>query len=133
MKSDGFARERPAVAKAFQSEDRAAVISRLALAGKDRLCREALRLFVSIYGSEAGNLALQYRATGGLFVGGGIAPKILPALAEGGFLEAFRSKPPLEDFLSRVPVRVVKEPRLGLYGAAAAAYRLSISEGRSSS
>ena len=118
--------ENPAVLSSFQSEDPSAVISRFALAGTDRLCVEAIRLFIAIYGSEAGNLALQYRATGGVFIGGGIAPKILPAFREGGFLEAFRRKPPLEALLARVPVRVVLEPELGLLGAAVAAYRIAI-------
>jgi glucokinase len=127
------ARESPEVRRSFQSEDRSAVISRFALAGADRLCADALALFIAIYGSEAGNLALQYRATGGVFIGGGIAPKILPAFREGGFLEAFRGKPPLDELLSRVPVRVVLEPELGLFGAAAAAYRMTIETRRPSS
>jgi len=126
LKHDGFARERSSVLRAFASEDRAAVISRFGLARRDPLCREALRLFVSIYGSEAGNLALQYRATGGLYIAGGIAPKILPALTGAVFLGSFRAKPPMEALLARVPVRVVREPRLGLFGAAAAAYRMAI-------
>jgi glucokinase len=119
-------RDAPAVARVFSKEDRAAVISRFALSGRDRLCREALEMFVSIYGSEAGNLAIQYRATGGVYLAGGIAAKILPALRSGLFEASFRSKPPLETLLSRIPVRVVLEPGLGLMGAAAAAYRMVI-------
>jgi glucokinase len=130
FKSDGFAPESPAVARAFLREDRAAVISRFGLARRDRLCREALSLFVSIYGSEAGNLALQYRATGGVFIAGGIAPKILPAMRDNTFLEAFGSKPPLEELLSRIPVHVVLDPRLPLFGAASAAYRISMDRTR---
>jgi glucokinase len=127
LKRDGFAREAPAVAAELESgADPAAVISRLGLGGRDRLARAALDLFVSIYGSEAGNLALQYRATGGVYVGGGIAPKILPALRRPGFLKAFRAKPPMEELLARVPIRVVLDPRLALYGAAAAAYSTAI-------
>jgi glucokinase len=126
LKSDRKARDTPAVARAFESEDRAAVISGFALSGRDRLCRDALSLFVSIYGSEAGNLALQYRATGGVYLAGGIAGKILPALKEKAFRESFRSKPPLEGMLAKIPVRVVREPRLGLIGAAEAAYRMAI-------
>jgi len=127
LKSEGAAPEMPAVCAAFEREkDRAAVISRLGLDGSDRLCREALTFFVSLYGSEAGNAALQYRATGGVYVAGGIAPKILPALEKGEFLESFRSKPPLTELLERIPVRVVLEPRLGLFGAAARAYRMAI-------
>jgi glucokinase len=102
------------------ADDRAAVISGLGLAHRDRLCRSALDRFVEIYGSETGNLALQYRATGGVYVAGGIAPKILPALKSGRFLKAFRDKAPMKDLLAGVPVRVVLDPQLGLYGAAAA-------------
>ena len=102
------------------------MIGRLGLAGSDRLSAEALGLFVEIYGSEAGNIALQYRATGGVYVGGGIATRILPALLTGAFRKAFLDKPPLEDLLARIPLKVVKDRRLGLFGAAAAAYRTSI-------
>lgn len=123
-------RDAPAVARAFAEGDRAAAISRFALSGDDPLCREALEMFVSIYGSEAGNLALQYRATGGVFLAGGIAAKILPALRSGPFLASFRRKPPLEDLLSRIPVRVIREPGLGLIGAAADAYRMAIETSR---
>ncbi len=133
VKSERFAPESARVAAAFQTGDRASVISRFGMARRDRLCREAVRLFVSIYGSEAGNLALQYRATGGLFVAGGIAPKILPALRDPVFLASFSSKPPMEDLLAGIPVRVVLEPRLPLYGAAAAAYRIAMETTRPSS
>lgn len=127
LQTEGHARETPSVsAELRKSADRAAVISRHGLSGKDRLCRAALNLFVSIYGSEAGNLALQYRAAGGIYIGGGIAPKILPALRGPRFLRAFRDKPPMEELLARIPVRVVLDSRLGLYGAAAAASRTEI-------
>jgi len=132
LKEEGAAPEGPAAVAAFADEDRAAVISRLALEGADRLCQAALRRFVSIYGSEAGNLALQYRATGGVYVAGGIAAKILPALREPEFLRSFREKPPMEELLARIPVRVVLEPRLGLFGAAAAAYRTAMETTRPS-
>jgi glucokinase len=133
LEADGFAPSDPRVRAAFEKEDRAAVITRFGLSGEDRLCAEAVRQFASIYGSEAGNLALQFRATGGVYVGGGIAPRILPALQDAGFLEAFRSKPPMDEFLARVPLRVVREPRLGLYGAAAAGYLTAIATTRASS
>jgi glucokinase len=105
------------------AEDRAALISTLALERRDPLCRAALELFAGIYASEAGNLALQYRATGGVYIAGGIAPKILPVLRSPAFRRAFRTKPPMDALLARIPVRVVLDPRLGLYGAAAAATR----------
>jgi glucokinase len=126
LKADRKARDAPAVTRAFESQDRAAVISGFALSGRDRLCRDALRMFVSIYGSEAGNLALQYRATGGVYVAGGIAGKILPALKDPVFRQSFRAKEPLEKVLARIPVRVVRDPRLGLIGAVEAAYRTAI-------
>lgn len=130
---DGAAPESESVRRAFESEDRGAVIGRLGVERRDALCAAALDLFVRIYGSESGNLALQYRATGGVWVGGGIAGRILPALRGPAFMDAFRSKPPMEDLLSRIPVRVVLEPRLGLYGAAALAYRTTIRTRRFSS
>jgi glucokinase len=119
LKSTRAARETRAVAEALRGEDHAAVISRFALSRRDRLCRLALDMFVSIYGSEAGNLALQYRATGGVYVGGGIAPRILPALKTERFRRAFGEKPPMKELLSKIPVRAVIDWRLGLFGAAA--------------
>jgi glucokinase len=116
----------PALAGALAGGDRAAVISRFALSGHDPVCREALSLFVSIYGSEAANVAIQYQATGGIFLAGGIAPKILPALRWPVFRESFRAKPPMEEFLAEIPVRVVLDPRLPLIGAAGEAYRIAI-------
>jgi glucokinase len=118
----GAAPRSPSVeARLREAPDRAALISTLALARRDPLCRAALALFAAIYGSEAGNLALQYRATGGVYIAGGIAPKILPVLRSPAFRRAFRTKPPMNALLARIPVRVVLDPRLGLYGAAAAA------------
>ena len=121
---EGGVKTTPAAAAELEgAEDRAAAVSRLALVTGDPLAREALAWFAEIYGSEAGNLALQYRATGGVYLAGGIAPKILPALRAPGFLEAFRGKPPMRELLAGIPVRVVLDARLGLYGAAAAAAR----------
>jgi glucokinase len=101
--------------------DPAGLPSRIAaagLAGRCAGCREALDLFVSIYGAEAGNLALRTVATAGLYVGGGIAPKILPALQSGAFMEAFRAKPPMADLLATIPVAVILNPEAGLLGSA---------------
>jgi glucokinase len=77
-----------------------------------------LDLFVEAYGAEAGNLALRSVATGGVFVGGGIAPKILPAIESGGFMRAFRAKAPFEKMLEAMPVRVILNSEAGLLGAA---------------
>jgi glucokinase len=133
FKAERVARESRAVQAEFEKGgDRAAVISRRGLSGRDTLCRHALDLFVSIYGSEAGNCALEYRATGGVYLAGGIAPKILPALKRPAFVRAFRNKPPMDGLLSAIPVRVVLEPGLGLIGAADAAYRTTMETTRSS-
>ena len=82
------------------------------------LCVATLDLFVSVLGAEAGNLALKVLATGGVYLGGGIPPRILPALVEGPFLAAFRRKGRLSDLLARIPVSVILTPRAALLGAA---------------
>jgi glucokinase len=82
-------------------------------------CVEALEMFVEAYGAEAGNLALRTMAMGGVFVGGGIAPKILTALTDGRFMRAFRAKAPFEALMARIPVKVILHPEAGLLGAAA--------------
>jgi len=81
-------------------------------------CVEAFEMFLSAYGSETGNLALRAMATAGVYVGGGIAPKILHSLKEGAFLDAFRAKEPLADLIATIPVSVVTNPDSGLLGAA---------------
>ena len=98
--------------------DPPAVISRHALSGDSTLCVRALDMFVSIYGAEAGNVALKLLATGGLFLGGGIAPKILPKLTEGRCLDAFVDKGRLKPLLVRVPISVIKNDQCALHGAA---------------
>jgi glucokinase len=100
-------------------------ITQAAMTGRCQGCAEALRMFVSAYGAEAGNLALRAVATSGLFVGGGIAPKILPALQTGSFIEAFLAKEPMRDLLSRVPVKVILNAEAGLIGAAIHAQELA--------
>jgi glucokinase len=88
-------------------------------------CVEALEMFIAAYGSETGNLALRAFATAGVYVGGGIAPKILPALQTGEFLEAFRNKEPMADILATIPLSVILNPDAGLTGAAVRAMELS--------
>lgn len=100
------------------SGDPAAAISGAALAGEAEIAAEALAIFVSAYGAEAGNLALRGKAIGGVYVGGGIAPKILPALARGDFLAAFVEKGSYRDFMERIPLAVIVNELAGLYGAA---------------
>jgi glucokinase len=98
--------------------DAPAAITTAAFEGRCPGCIEALDMFVEAYGAEAGNLALRTVSTGGVFVGGGIAPKILPALTTGAFMRAFLAKPPLEEMLQRMPVHVILHAEAGLLGAA---------------
>jgi glucokinase len=99
--------------------DAPAVISTSALERRCKGCVEALDLFVEAYGAEAGNLALRTVATGGVFIGGGIAPKILPALTTGTFVEAFCRKGPFEAMLRAMPLNIILNADAGLIGAAA--------------
>ena len=108
----------PALAGAIPSGDPAAAIAAAALADEALIASTALDMFVAIYGAEAGNWALKLKATGGVWVGGGIAPKILPKLEDGAFLAACLDKGRFADFLGRVPVRVVVAKDTTLYGAA---------------
>ncbi len=99
-------------------DDPARVISQHGLERQDKLCQEALSLFARIYGAEAGNLALKCLARGGVLVGGGIAPKILPALEDGAFMLGFRNKGRFSGLLSGLPVKVALNPHTALLGAA---------------
>jgi glucokinase len=102
--------------------DRGKAISESALGKRQALCVESLRLYVSMLGSAAGNLALTSLAVGGVYLGGGIPPKILPALKQGAFLKVFTAKGRFSDFLSRIPVRVILNDKAALLGAAHAAF-----------
>jgi glucokinase len=104
--------------------DLPAAISTVALDRRCDRCGEALEMFVAAYGAEAGNLALRSVATAGLYIGGGIAPKILPALENGTFMEAFRDKEPMVDLLRMLPVTVILNAAAGLVGAAVRASEL---------
>ena len=106
------------ISERFAEEDPSAVIAELALESKDAACAESLKLFVSIYGAEAGDIALRYLALGGVFIGGGIAPKILPALQTDAFMRAFVDKGRYSELVSGIPVWVSLEPRAPLLGAA---------------
>jgi len=94
----------------------AAHITNLALAEQDELCVETLDWFVQLYGREAGNAALKMKATGGVYLGGGIAPKILPALQRGGFMLAFLDKGRMQPLLEGVPVQVIRSEQVALKG-----------------
>jgi glucokinase len=109
--------ESPAVAEAMRKEDPSAVITRTALAGVCPLCGQTLDLFVSLYGAEAGNVALRCLATGGVFLGGGIAPKIIERLLGPGFMMAFTAKGRLSTLMEKIPVRVILNDRTAILGA----------------
>jgi glucokinase len=104
--------------EAMQQGDPAAAVSHAGLAGTSDLCVQALDLFVALYGAEAGNLALKFMATGGMFIGGGIAPRILAKLQGTAFLHAFWTKGRLQSVLEAIPVRVIMNDKAALYGAA---------------
>jgi glucokinase len=101
--------------------DDPARISKAALARSCARCVEALDMFVSGYGAAAGNLALQAVATGGVYIGGGIAPRILKAMTNGTFIEAFLAKDPMRPLLQQMPVQVILNPQAALLGAAVCA------------
>jgi glucokinase len=124
LKETGRGEEPAWLTELLAHGDSSPVISEMALNGRSELCVKALKLFVSIYGAEAGNLALKYLARGGVYVGGGIAPKMLPLLQDGTFIQAFMDKGRLSELLSRIPVRVILEERAALYGAASYGWSL---------
>ncbi len=109
----------------MRAGDRSAVISRAGLDGKDPTCVEALDLFARLYGMEAGNHALKIMATGGVYVGGGIAPKILSKLEQGWFLQGFTEKGRMAPLLKEMPVKVILNDRTALFGPAVYAQELA--------
>lgn len=110
--------EEPGVAAEVAGREPQRAIVRHGLAGGPGACGETVRIFCSLYGAAAGNLALQYLATAGVYLGGGIAPAILPALRRGEFLSAFLEKGRMRNLLSRIPVIVILDPAAPLLGAA---------------
>jgi glucokinase len=118
LRDSGHAAESPQLAALFRTEDPNPTITRLGLAGEDPLCVATLQLFSTLYGSEAGNLALKCLAVGGVFVGGGIAPKVLPVLQDGSFLRAFTDKGRFTDFMKSLEVSVSLNQEAALIGAA---------------
>jgi glucokinase len=118
LRETGFAPEPVYMQGLDDDVDKSAMVSRCALEYKDPLCSEALRLFVEIYAQEAGNLALKSLALGGIYIGGGIAPKILPFLKDAHFLNAFIAKGRFGEMLRSMEIRVALNPETALLGAA---------------
>jgi glucokinase len=102
----------------MRHKDPPTVITENGLEGKSSLCMQALDLFVSLYGAEAGNMALKVMATGGVYLGGGIAPKIIAKLRDPVFMNAFTAKGRMRPLLQAIPVRVILNPKVALLGAA---------------
>ncbi len=100
------------------TEDPNAVIGELAESGESELCAHTMDLVISAYGAEAGNLALKILAVGGIYIGGGIAPKVLSIIRRGGFMKSFTDKGRMSALLEQMPVHVILESRAALVGAA---------------
>jgi glucokinase len=115
--------EAPAIRAAMEQDDPAAVISKAALAGTDATCAEAIDRFIAIYGAEAGNLAMRVLATGGVYIAGGIAPRMVDRMRAGGFVRAFADKGRLAALCAHIPVHIILNTQVGLLGAAACAAR----------
>lgn len=125
LREQGIAPETEALAAAMATGDPAAAITRAALAGHDDLANHALDLFVRVYGAQAGNLALSAGALGGVYIAGGIAPRIITRLTDGRFMQAFCNKGNMSDLAAAIPVRVILNPDVGLMGAIAVGARLA--------
>jgi glucokinase len=108
--------------KGLQNEELVAEIIRCAVEKKSEICEKTLSLFVELYGALAGNLALQFLAKGGVYLGGGIVPRILPLLEQGSFMQAFLEKGRFKSFLTQIPVKVILNDRSALLGAAQYAF-----------
>ena len=118
LRDTGHGEEPAWLAEAIRAHDASAVISQMAIEGRSPLCEQALDIFVSLYGAEAGNIALKFLAIGGVYIGGGIAPRIIEKLKGPAFMESFTSKGRLKPLLEVMPVRVILNDRAALLGAA---------------
>ena len=125
LKSGATLRESQMVRAAMQSSDSAKIISEHAIDGDDRLCKTALQRYCRILGAVAGNLALTGMTSGGMFLGGGIPAKILPALREGHFMASFNAKGRFASYMKKIPVWVIENDKTALLGAAQQALLLS--------
>ncbi len=113
MEEPAWLRER------LENEDPNAVIGTLAESGESEICAEAMHLFSAAFGAEAGNVALKVLAHGGIYLGGGIAPKVIKTMSAGAFTEAFLDKGRMRPILESIPVRIILDDTCALLGAAA--------------
>jgi glucokinase len=118
LRDTGRGEEPPWLAAEMASRDPAAVISKNAISGRSQLCDRALDLFITLYGVEAGNTGLEFLAAGGVYIGGGIAPRNLEKIKEGLLLNAFLDKGRMRDVVEAMPVLVIRNQFTALLGAA---------------
>ena len=117
LKEKNFAKESKIMLELNESDDKNAMVTKCALEG-DTLCTKAIKIFVEIYGAEAGNLALKSLSLGGVYIGGGIAPKILPFLLDGNFLNAFAAKGRFQETLINMQIKISLNQNTALLGSA---------------
>lgn len=118
LRDTGHSKESEELAATAGKQDRAAAISKAALSGGDAMAQKALEIWISVYGAEASNLALKIMATGGLFLAGGITPKVMAGLTGPLFMQAFLDKGRMRALVEGMPVQVVTNDKVGLLGAA---------------
>jgi glucokinase len=123
LRSTGYAKESPIVVERFKQNDPSSVIANAAMACECGLCEKALDMFASVYGATSGNIALLMKAVAGVYIGGGIAPKIIAKLTDGVFMKGFTAKGRLASLLEAIPVRVILNDKTALLGAARVASR----------
>lgn len=118
LRDTGYAEEPDWLAREIESGDKSAAVSRAGVAGKSELASKALQMFVELYGAMSGNLALMLKPFGGLYIGGGIAPKIIEKLKDGTFMRNYEDKGRMSGIVRSIPVRVILDDHTALYGAA---------------
>jgi glucokinase len=118
LRDTGYGEEPAWLAEEIRSGDKTAAVSRAGLAGKSELAVKTLDMFVELYGAMSGNLALLLKPLGGLYVGGGIAPKIIEKLKDGTFMRNYSDKGRMSGLADSIPVRVILDDKTALYGAA---------------
>lgn len=124
LKDTGVAAEPPELAQRLKNETPASVISSAGQSGEFEICSQALDIFVAVLGAKAGSLTLTILATGGIYLGGGIPPKIIPKLVDGTIVKAFHNKGRLSDFLKTIPLHAIRDDHAALLGSAYLASRL---------
>lgn len=125
LKDTGYAPAQASIEEKMATSDMAAVIGEAGVAGSDALCVEALALFCRLYGSEAGNLAIKCLPYAGVYLAGGISPKILPFLQASEFMPRYLAKGRLSNLLQQIPVNVCINPEVGLLGAVSYALKMT--------